>query len=192
MAQGFIPPHGGYKNLLSYQKAEIVYDATVYFCNRFIDKWDRTRDQMIQAARSGKQNIIEGSMASGTSKGTEVKLTNVARASLEELLADYRDFLRTKNLEEWNREHPYAQRLRQLNRQPNATYETFKKGIENTDPAICANVIIGLIKVTNYLLDQQLRRLEKDFLRDGGIRERMTQARLAERKKQNKKPDQGF
>ena len=96
MSKGFIPPHGGYKNLLSYQKAEIVYDATVYFCDRFIDKRSRTHDQMVQAARSGKQNIVEGSMAAATSKETEIKLTSVARASLEELLADYRDFLRTR------------------------------------------------------------------------------------------------
>jgi len=145
MSQGFIPPHGGYANLLSYQKAEIVYDATVYFCDRFVDKRSRTRDQMIQAARSGKQNIVEGSIASGTSKGTELKLTSVARASLEELLADYRDFLRIRNLEEWDRDHPYATRLRQLNRTPGSTYETFRKGIENSNPAVCANVIIGLI-----------------------------------------------
>ena len=92
--EGFIPPHGGYQNLLSYQKAQIVYDATVYFCARFLSKKDRTYDQMVQAARSGKQNIVEGSQISGTSKELELKLTNVARASLEELLDDYRDFLR--------------------------------------------------------------------------------------------------
>ncbi|MEA2601331.1 MAG: hypothetical protein QOF89_2323 [Acidobacteriota bacterium] len=93
MRPGFIPPHGGYKQLLSYQRSETVYDATVYFCDHFIDRRSRTHDQMVQAARSGKQNIIEASMASATSKETEIKLTNVARASLEELLADYRDFL---------------------------------------------------------------------------------------------------
>jgi len=184
MPDGFIPPHGGYANLLSYRKAEIVYDATVYFCGRFLDRRDRTRDQMVQAARSGKQNIIEGSQASGTSKETELKLTNVARASLEELLADYRDFLRTRGLQEWPRDHPYTKRLRALNRQPDATYETFRKGIEHPDPQICANVIIGLIKVTSYLLDKQIRRLEKDFVKHGGLRERMTRARLAERDKQ--------
>lgn len=184
MPEGFIPPHGGYADLLSYQKAEIVYDATVHFCNRFLDKRDRTRDQMIQAARSGKQNIIEGSMASATSTETEIKLTNVARASLEELLADYRDFLRSRNLEEWSRNHPYTARLRQLNRTPGANYETFRKAVEHPDPAICANAVIGLIKLTNYLLDQQIRRLEKDFLEKGGLRERMTRARLAERDKQ--------
>jgi four helix bundle protein len=92
MTDGFIPPHGGYRKLLSYQRAEIVYDATVWFCERYFQRRDRTVDQMVQAARSGKQNIIEASVASGTSKETEIKLTNVARASLEELLADYRDF----------------------------------------------------------------------------------------------------
>ncbi len=112
---------------------------------------------MVQAARSGKQNIIEGSVASATSKETEIKLTSVARASLEELLADYRDFLRTRNLEEWPRDHTYTLRLRKLNQIPNATYEDFRKGIEHPDPAISANVIIGLIQVTNYLLDQQIR-----------------------------------
>lgn len=183
-ATGFIPPHGGYQQLLSYQKALVVYDATVYFCDRFFDKRDRTRDQMVQAARSGKQNILEGSAASGTSKETEIKLTNVARASQEELLEDYRDFMRNRRIEEWASDHPYALRLRQLNRTPGANYETFRKGIEHADPAICANVIAGLIKVTCYLLDQQLRRLEQDFLKEGGLRERMTRARLAVRAKQ--------
>jgi len=183
MSHGFIPRHGGYKKLLSYQKAEIVYDATVYFCDRFIDKRSRTHDQMIQAARSGKQNIIEGSMASATSKETEIKLTNVARASLEELLADYRDFLRVRGMQEWPKDHAYARRLRDLNRIPEATYETFRKGIENPDPAICANVIIGLIRVASYLLDRQLRHLEAAFVKEGGLRERMTRARLEERKK---------
>lgn len=183
MPEGFIPSHGGYQKLLSYQKAEIVYDATVHFCDRFIDRRSRTHDQMIQAARSGKQNIIEGSMASGTSKEMEIKLTNVARASLEELLADYRDFLRTRGMAEWGKEHPYAQRLRELNRTPNATYETFRKGIEHDDPAIAANMIIGLIRVASFLLDKQLKALEQAFLKEGGLRERMTKARLEVRKK---------
>ncbi|TSA35038.1 MAG: four helix bundle protein [Verrucomicrobiaceae bacterium] len=174
----FIPPHGGYEELISFQKARIVYDGTVRFCDRFVDKRSRSTDQMVQAARSGKQNILEGSQASGTSKETEIKLTNVARASLEELLEDYRDFLRVRSLAEWPKEHSHTRRLRELNRQPNANYDTFKKGIEHTDPAIAANVMIGLIKLTNYLLDQQLRRLERDFLKEGGLRERMTRARL--------------
>lgn len=180
----FIPPHGGYEELLSFRKARIVYDGTVRFCDRFVDKRSRTTDQMVQAARSGKQNILEGSQASGTSKETEIKLTNVARASLEELLEDYRDFLRVRGLEEWSRDHSHTRRLRELNRQPNVTYDTFKKGIEHPDPAIAANVMICLIKLTNYLLDQQLRRLERDFLNEGGLRERMTRARLATRASQ--------
>jgi four helix bundle suffix protein len=182
--ESFIPPHGGYQNLLSYQKALIVFDATVYFCSRFLEKRDRTHDQMIQAARSGKPNILAGSTASGTSKDMEIKLTTVARASQEELLEDYRDFMRGRKIEEWTASHRYAARLRQLNRIPEANYETFKKGIEHPDPAICVNVIVGLIKVTCYLLDQQLRRLERDFLKEGGLRERMTRARLSHRNSQ--------
>lgn len=181
VATRFIPPHGGYERLLSFQKARIVYDGTVWFCKRYLNIRDRTYDQMIQAARFGKQNILEGSQASGTSKETEIKLTNVARASLEELLEDYRDFLRVRGLAEWNKEHPYVKRLRQLNRQPNANYETFRRGIENRDPAISANVLIGLIKLTNFLLDRQINQLEQAFLNEGGLRERMTRARLAER-----------
>ncbi len=180
--RGFIPPHGGYQELLSYQKALIVFDGTVYFCKRWLDRFDRTIDQMVQAARSGKQNIIEGSKASGHSKRTEVMLTGVARASLEELLEDYRDFLRLRGEEEWILEHPYTKRLRELNRREDCSYDTFKKGIESDDPVVAANVLIGLIKLTNYLLDQQVRHLEQAFLREGGIRERMTRARLEERR----------
>lgn len=185
MPDGFIPAHGGYEQLLSFQKARIVYDGTVRFCERFLDKRDRTCDQMVQAARSGKQNILEGSQASGTSKETELKLTNVARASLEELLEDYRDFLRVRALAEWPKDHPHVRRLRELNRKADADYETFRKGIEHADPAIAANVMIGLIKLTCYLLDRQLRQLERDFLEAGGLRERMTEARLAVRGRQS-------
>lgn len=184
MTNRFIPQHGGYKRLLSYQKAEIVYDATVHFCDRFIDRRSRTHDQMIQAARSGKQNIIEGSMASATSKETEIKLTNVARASLEELLADYRDFLRVRGAREWTADDAYARRLRALNRIPGATYATFRRGIEHRDGVIAANVIIGLIRVASYLLDRQLQQLEHAFILEGGLRERMTRARLEERRKE--------
>jgi four helix bundle suffix protein len=185
---GFNPPHGGYEKLHSFQKARIVYDGPVKFCERFVSQRSRTHDQMVQAARSGKQNILEGSQASGTSKETEIKLTNVARASLEELLEDYRDFLRVRGIPEWTKEHPCTQRIRDLNRQRDANYETFKKGIEHPDPAIAANVMIGLIKLTNYLLDKQLKRLEKDFLKEGGLRERMTRARLANRAADNRRP----
>lgn len=187
MAEKFIPPHGGYKHLLSYQKAEIVYDATVRFCERFLDRRDRTYDQMVQAARSGKQNIIEGSVASGTSKEMEIKLTNVARASLEELLADYRDFIRLRGIIEWPKDHPHAKRLQELNRQPGANYEKLRPAVEHSDPGICANAIIGLIKVTQFLLDRQLHQLEHAFVREGGLRERMTRARLTERANQNRR-----
>jgi four helix bundle suffix protein len=181
MQEGFIPPHGGYQELLAYKKAETVFDATVRFCERFIGRRDRTHDQMVQAARSGKQNIVEGSMASGTSKEMEIKLTNVARASLEELLTDYRDILRLRGIPEWPKDHPYVRRLRMLNRQPGANYARFRKGLEHPDPAIRVNVIVGLIKVTGFLLDQQIRKLEKDFVEQGGLRERMTRARLDRR-----------
>ena len=181
---GFIPTHGGYRNLISYRKAEIIYDGTVYFTNRFFDRYDRTVGQMVQAARSGKQNIAEGSMASATSKETEIKLTNVARASLEELRIDYEDFLRTRKLPIWDKDHRLVERLRELNRStPNPTYETFKKAIENDSPEICANAMITLIKITTYLLKQQIRQQEAAFIREGGIRERMIRARLEERKK---------
>jgi four helix bundle suffix protein len=181
MPSKIILPHGGYEQLLSFQKARIVFDGTVWFCDHFIPRGDRTRDQMVQAARSGKQNILEGSQASGTSKETELKLTNVARASLEELLEDYRDFLRKRHVAEWPKDHRYTRRLRALNRQPGANYETFRRGIEHPDTAIAANVMIGLIKLTTYLLDRQLQRLESDFLSEGGLRERMSQARFSER-----------
>ena len=232
--QGFIPPHGGYKDLVSYQKAEIVYDATVQFCARYLERRDRTYDQMIQAARSGKQNIIEGSMASATSKETEIKLTNVARASLEELLEDYRDFLRSRGAPVWSKDSKEALYVRRLSRQatPGAkhgTYETngtygtsaddsmpspdasplsdaphsspvshsshpshspydlFRPFIETRPPEVAANIIICLIHQTNYLLDQQLRQLEKAFVKHGGLREAMTRARLAEREKQRRR-----
>jgi four helix bundle suffix protein len=182
--KGFIPVHGGYRNLFSYQKAEIIYDGTVYFTNRFFNKYDRTVGQMVQAARSGKQNIAEGSMASATSKETEIKLTNVARASLEELQIDYEDFLRTQKLPVWDKNHRLVARLRELNRSvPNPGYETFKKAIEHESPEICANTMITLIKICTYLLKQQLKQLEIAFVKEGGLRERMTRARINERNK---------
>jgi len=182
-ASGFIPPHGNYQELLSHQKAEIVYDLTYRFCQRFLKKGDRTIDQMIQAARSGKQNIVEGSMASGTSKEMEIKLMNVARASLEELLADYRDFLRVRDHVIWEKDSKEAQYVRKLGTRSNATYETYREFCETRPCEVVANIALCLIHQTNYLLDQQIRRLEKDFIREGGIRERMTRARLQQRNK---------
>lgn len=184
--EGFIPIHGGYRNLITYQKAEIIYDGTVYFTKRFFNKYDRTIDQMVQAARSGKQNIAEASVASATSKETELKLTNVARASLEELMIDYQDFLRTRKLPSWDKTHRLTIRLRELNKIPNATYDTFKKAIENESPEICANAMVGLTKVVTYLLNRQIQSLEKAFLREGGLRERMSKARLNIRNKEQK------
>jgi four helix bundle suffix protein len=182
---GFIPLHGGYKNLITYQKSEVIYDGTIYFTKRFFHKYDRTIDQMVQAARSGKQNIVEASMASGTSKEMEIKLTNVARASLEELKIDYQDFLRTNKLPIWDKDHKLVARLRELNKIPNANYETFKKGIENESPEICANVMIGLITVVSYLLSKQIKALETAFINEGGLKEKMTKARIEQRKRGN-------
>ena len=186
-SQGFIPPHGGYRNLLSYKKAEIIYDGTTYFTKRFYHFSDRTIGQMVQAARSGKQNIVEASMASATSKETEIKLTNVARASLEELLIDYEDFLRTNKLPLWDKEHRLVARLREINRStPKPEYSTFVKAIENESPEISANAMITLIKICTYLLKQQINQLEAAFISEGGLRERMTAARLKEKNKTQK------
>lgn len=181
MPQNFIPPHGGYEDLLSFQKARIVYDGTVRFCERFFSKRDRTVSQMVQAARSGKQNILEGSQASGTSKEAEIKLINVARASLEELLEDYRDFLRVRKLILWEKESREARFVRRLGTRKNTTYETYGTYIETRPAEVVANILICLIHQTNYLLDQQLRQLEQAFLAEGGLRERMTRARLSTR-----------
>ena len=181
MPEGFIPPHGGYENLLSFQKARIVYDGTVWFCGRYLEKRDRTYDQMVQAARSGKQNILEGSQASGTSKETEIKLTNVARASLEELLEDYRDFLRVRGLRLWEKDSKEALFVRKLGSRKDASYDTYRPYFDTRPPEVAANILICLIHQTDYLLDQLIRQLEKAFLQEGGLRERMTRARLAER-----------
>ena len=183
MPQNFIPPHGGYEELLSFQKARIVYDATVCFCARFLDKRDRTRDQMVQAARSGKQNILEGSKASGTSKEAEIKLVNVARASLEELLEDYRDFLRVRDEPLWEKNNREALFVRRLGAKKNRSYESYRAYIETRPAPVVANILICLIHQTNYLLDQQLRQLEQAFLEEGGLRERMTRARVSARSK---------
>jgi four helix bundle suffix protein len=138
---------------------------------------------MIQAARSGKQNIVEGTVASATSKSTEMKLINVARGSLEELLEDYRDFLRVRKLTLWEKDHTEAQKVRKLGYGSRMSYETYRSYVEKASPEIAANTVICLIHQANYLLDQQLRSLEKAFVEEGGMRERMTQARLQERRK---------
>jgi len=173
-----IPSHGGYQDLQSFQMSQIVHDATVVFCDRFIDKRSRTHDQMVQAARSGKQNIAEGSMASGTSKKTELKLVGVARASLEELLLDFKDFLRQKGLSLWGKEHPKAKEVRALCYRKDRSYLTYRPYIEPPAPAeTAANTMVCLIHQTNYLLDKQLRSLEKGFLEEGGFTERLYRTR---------------
>jgi len=182
-----IPPHGGFRDLKSYQMAEIVYDATAMFCDRFISKRSRTHDQMVQAARSGKQNIAEGSMASGTSKKTELKLVGVARASLEELLLDFQDYLRQKGLALWGKDHPKAQEVRGLCYRKNRSYLTYKPYIEDSPPEIAANTMVCLIHQTDYLLDQQLRNLETEFLNEGGFTEKLYHTRLHMRNRRRKK-----
>ena len=176
-----IPPHGGYRDLKSYQMAEIVHDATVVFCNRFIDRRSRTNDQMVQAARSGKQNIAEGSMASGTSKKTELKLVGVARASLEELLVDFQDYLRQHSLPLWGKDHPQAREVRALCYTQNRCYATYRPNIEEGSPEVAANTAICVIHQANFLLDQQLRALEKEFLEEGGFTEKLYRARIETR-----------
>ena len=180
-SEDLIQPHGGYRELKSYQMAEIVFDATVAFCDRFIDKRSRTHDQMVQAARSGKQNIAEGSQASGTSRKSELKLVGVARASLEELLLDYQDFLRVRGFPLWDKNHPKAQAVRKLAYEKNRSYRTYTTYIAEGTGEAAANTIICLIHQANYLLDQQLRQLEEQFLKEGGFTERLYRMRKQSR-----------
>ena len=172
-----IPPHGGYRDLKSFQMSEIVYDGTVAFCNRFISLKSRTHDQMVQAARSGRQNIAEGRQASGTSRKTELKLVGVARASLEELLLDFQDYLRQRGLPLWGKDDPRAQGVRRLAWQPNRSYSTYKAYVEGGSPETAANTLICLIHQASYLLDQQLRQLDQQFLEEGGMTERLYRMR---------------
>lgn len=176
---GLIPPHGGYRKLRSFQTAQIVYDATVIFCNRFIDKRSRTHDQMVQAARSGVQNIAEGSMASATSKKMELKLTGVARASLEELLLDYEDFLRQHGLRVWEKNSVESMRVRKLYTSDKSDWSDRSDpyGISKAAPEVAANTMICLINQASYLLHKQLETLEKQFLNEGGFTERLYRER---------------
>ena len=181
-----LPPRGDYHTLLSYQKSEVIYEITYRFTKRYLTKRDRTIDQMIQAARSGKQNIIEGSKAAMTSKETEIKLTNVARASLEELLEDYLDFLRVRDIKIWDKDSREAIYVRKLSKTEPLTFDVFREFMETRPAEVVANIAICLIHQANYLLDQQLRGLEKTFLKHGGLRERMTRARIQSRRQQKK------
>lgn len=170
-----VPPHGGYKKLLSYQTTVIIYDFTVVFCEKYIDRFSRTRDQMVQAARSGKQNIVEGSQASGTSKKTELKLMGVARASLAELLEDYEDYVRQHGLAQWGKDDARVRAVRELAYGADRTYKTYVTYMANAEAA--ANCAMCLIHQANYLLDRQLKALEQAFLNEGGFTERLYQAR---------------
>lgn len=197
-------PSGGYRQLRSFQVATLIYDATVDFCERFVDKRSRTVDQMVQAARSGRQNIAEGSRASATSSQTELRLVNVARASLDELLLDYEDFLRQRHLPLWGKNTPEARRVRELRGRgatggrndpsdqtdrgppteqsdPSEIFGPYGPWLNHRDPVIVANTVICLIHQANYLLDQQIGALERDFIHEGGYSERLAAARIAQR-----------
>ena len=175
-----LPAHGGYRKMRSFHVAELVYDATLIFCDRFIDKRSRTHDQMVQAARSGQQNVLEGSVASGTSKKSELKLTNVARASLEELMRDYQDFLRQRGLPLWSKDSPDV--LSASGRYKSDTSnESVLSDMKTATPEIDANTMLCLINQASYLLLRQLNRLEKDFLNNGGFTERLYAARTRKR-----------
>jgi four helix bundle suffix protein len=175
--------HGGYQALRSYRKSLIVYDATACFCRRFLKAGDRTIDQMVQAARSGKQNIIEGSVAAAVSKETEIKLTGVARASLEELLEDYRDFLRVRKLPMWAKDSRPALAVRRIGAAADESYSSYESYFESRSAGTVANIVICLIHQCNYLLDKQLAQLTADFAGHGGLRERMYRARVEARDK---------
>jgi len=198
-----IPIHGGYRKLKSFQIAQLAYDVTVRFCDRYISKRSRTHDQMVQAARSGVQNIAEGSQASGTSKKFELKLTSVARASLEELRLDYEDFLRHRGLTQWNREAPWRQQL--IDRrcrtadevahwvlEVSKSNEYNKRSTKSTSsilstkiyPEIAANAALVLITVACSLLDRQLTAQSDAFESEGGFTERLYQRRQQARRRQ--------
>lgn len=178
--EGIIKSTGDYKKLLTYQKSDVIYRITYYFCHNYLEKGDRTVDQMIQAARSGKQNIIEGCAASATSAKTEIKLVNVAKASLKELIEDYEDYLKTRQHRQWlpgSKEHETMRRL-------GATHndaEFFMNIVATRPPETIANMVIILLKQVDYLLFRQLQRLEADFIDNGGFSERMAAARRKKR-----------
>lgn len=185
-----IPKHGGYKRMRSYHAALAVYDATVVFCDRFIERRSRTHDQMVQAARSGVRNIEEGSEASATSKKTELKLTNVARASLEELMRDYRDFLRHRGLPVWDKDSPQAREVRRRLASDQSDGSDLSDLMKKATPEVAANTLLCLINQVSYLLHRQLGRLERDFLEHGGFTERLHVVRAQRRADQSDPSDQ--
>jgi restriction system protein len=184
MDEPIIRPHGGYKDLKAFQMAEIVYDGTVAFCNRFHRNDRRMTDQMVHAARSGKQNIAEGNMVSATSSKSELFLIGGARGSLEELLLDYKDYLRQNGHELWSKDHEKAAFIRKLASLPNRTFLTYKDYIEGKSPETAANTMICLIHQTTFLLNRVMSQLEERFKTEGGLTERMYRVRSQARKNQ--------
>ncbi len=177
-------PHGGFRDLIVYQKSETIYQGTVLFCQRFLaSHGDRTVDQMVQAARSCKQNIAEGSAASGTSKETELKLTNVARATLDELMEDYRDWLKAHQAMIWEKGNPKLEAAREYSSKHN-DWEAWKSFFTTRPAEVCANLMLTICNQTAYMLDKMIQQQEADFKAYGGIRERMHAARTAIRGEQ--------
>ncbi len=177
----FIAPQGHYKKLVVYQKTECVYDITYFFATHFLERGDRTVDQMVQAARSGKQNIAEGSAAATTSKETEIKLYNVAKASLQELLMDYEDYLRVRGMEIWPKDSAKAIQTRDVCKMHSES-EFYRERITSRSPETIANIAIILIHQIDYLMARLIETAKQRFLEQGGIREEMTRARLKYRK----------
>lgn len=176
-----LPRSGNYRALYTYQKAEAIYDITYYFCKNYLQRGDRTVDQMVQAARSGKQNIVEGSAASATSKETEIKLINVAKASLQELLIDYEDYLRTRNHRQWENNSIELQKMRTLGCKHNES-AFYMPLVKTRPPETISNMSICLIRQTDFMLFKQLETLAQNFLKNGGLREHMTRMRIEQRK----------
>ncbi len=175
---------GGYRNLKAFVMSEIICDATVAFCRRFVDPRSRTTDQMTQAARSCKQNIAEGSLASATSRSTELKLTSVARASLEELMLDYEDYLRQNNLAKWERESPRYRFISRLAYTEPKSFELYRQYVESKSAETAANTMLCVIQQTNYLLDRLIKAQKKQFLEEGGFTEKLYAARMRSRRQQ--------
>jgi len=209
--EGLIPKHGGYRRLKTFQLTELIYDVTVRFCDRYVDPRSRTVAQMVQAARSGRQNIAEASVDSGTSRKMEMKLTGVAKGSLEELRLDYEDYLRQRGLPKWEPDHPTLVRFKARRC---ATLEEFRawvgdevrRGKEDTDthgqarterattsgvrespcPSVfVANGALSLINLCTYLLDRQMQSQAAAFEKDGGFTERLYGRRSKRRKTRN-------
>lgn len=184
--KSFLPLRGNYRSLIVYQKAECIYDVTFFFAHKFLEKGDRTVDQMVQAARSGKQNIAEGSAASTTSRETELKLMNVAKASLQELLIDYEDYLRVRGLEQWQSTDSRYIRTRKVAAKHNDS-AYYREAVAVRSEETVANIAITLIHQADAMLLKLIEILKRQFVQQGGIREEMTRARLSYRNGQYQK-----